>query len=267
MASSSVSCRTGTEPAMRSSRCSGPMPPMGGMPGLSARRHGLSHRLHALHPILHARLAVAHALAERARCSGVSTRATSSIAWVMRRLIWSCCCSICWRICSTAAASTVGAVNDLHAALAQAAAGFGLRLQVGGGGGGDLLDLAALRIAGVQAVEHAVDHAAHALGRAAEHHAAAHAAVHAVPAVVTHPAPAVLLAHRAVTAVAHRRAAPVAPMRPGSSAASSVISMPIITSLTRRDAFADAALATAALLISLLLRPTVGDGDDGGGAA
>ena len=191
----------------------------------------------------------------------------------MRRLIWSCCCSICWRTCSTAAASTFGAVNACIARWRSAAAGLGLRLQVGRRAGGDLLDLAALRVARVEAVEHVVDHPAHALGRAAEHHAAAHAAVHAAHAVVhaAHAvalAPAVHAAHSGAVVAALRKGhvGPLLAGRGGAgcahadrlSAASSVISMPIITHWTRRAVDAVAAIATA-LLISLLLRPTAGE--------
>ena len=61
-------------------------------------------------------------------------------------------------------------------------------------------------------------------------------------------------------------AAPAAPTPTGSAPRAASSAMPIITHRTRRAADADAAIATA-LLISSLLRPTVGDGNDRGAAS
>jgi hypothetical protein len=109
--------------------------------------------------------------------------------------------------------------EDLHAPATQVAGGGGLALQVGAALGHDLLDLGALRVAGVHAVEQCVDHPTHALGRAAHHARAAHAAV--VMHALYMPCGR-LRGRRAVCAQAET---PIA--------ASSVSTIPIITSLTR----------------------------------
>jgi len=155
---------------------------------LSARRHSLSHRVHALHAIFHSRLAVAHALAETGALLGrqhpgdVEHRlghAPAHLVVLLQHLQ-------AHLLDRRGVHRRRG--ERLHRALAQAATGFALCFEVGGGAGGDLLDLAALRVAGVEAVEHAVDHPAHVLGRVAEHHAAAHAIVTTAHAVVFAPA-------------------------------------------------------------------------------
>jgi hypothetical protein len=103
------------------------------------------------------------------------------MAWVIRRLIWSCSCIACKPHLLGSVGIDRGGGEDLHRPAAQVARGRGLALQVGGSLGHDLLDLGALRVAGVEAVEHVVDHPAHVLGRPAHHPRAAHAAmVHAL---------------------------------------------------------------------------------------
>ena len=89
------------------------------------------------------------------RCSGVSTRLTSSMACSMRLLAWSCWASICWRSASAAAASTVGCANSARACSRSGAAGLALRPQVGARGLDDLPDLRALLGGGADAVEQA----------------------------------------------------------------------------------------------------------------
>ena len=85
--------------------------------------------------------------------------------------------------------------EELQPLLAQRATGFALCLQVGRRRLGDLPDLRALRIGGVQAVEHVVGHAADALGAAHRHHAVAAHAV-ATHAVAAHPWPTHAVAAR-----------------------------------------------------------------------